>query len=101
MNDALTPPWIRAAVSFTGVMGSPTRIKQQFLEQEEDHFLKALIPRPPPHGIIQILASSDSIKTLMWGFPGGSVVKKLSQPASAEDTDSIHDLGRAYMPWSN
>ena len=32
------------------------------------------------------------------GFPGGSVVKDL--PASAGDTGSIPDPGRAYRPWS-
>ena len=33
------------------------------------------------------------------GSPGGSVVKNL--PTSAEDTGSIHDLGRSHMLWSN
>ena len=33
------------------------------------------------------------------GFPGGSVVENL--PANAGDMNSIPDLGRFHMPWSN
>ena len=42
-----------------------------------------------PHGVIQILASSDSIKKLMWGFPGGSVVKKISRPVQKTWIQSV------------
>ena len=38
-------------------------------------------------------------KKLLWGFPGGTVVKNL--PANAEDTGSSPRLGRSHMPWSN
>ena len=36
---------------------------------------------------------------LLWGFPGGSVVKNL--PANAGDTSSSPGLGRSHMPRSN
>ena len=39
------------------------------------------------------------VKTVLQGFPGGSVVK--NPPASAGDTGSIPDLGRSHMPQSN
>ena len=35
----------------------------------------------------------------MWGFPGGSVVKK--PPASVEDMGLIIGLGRLHMTQSN
>ena len=39
------------------------------------------------------------VKTVLQGFPGGSVVK--NPPASAGDTGSITDPGRSHVPWSN
>ena len=39
------------------------------------------------------------LKYITWGFPCGSVVKNL--PAKAGDKDSIPDLGRSQMVWSN
>ena len=36
-------------------------------------------------------------KVLIWGFPGGSVVKNL--PANIGDTDSNSDPGKSHMPW--
>ena len=38
-------------------------------------------------------------KEVIWGLPGGSVVKNL--PANAGDTGSVPDLGRSHMPQSN
>ena len=40
-----------------------------------------------------------SIKILLVGFPGGTVVKNPS--ANAGDTGSSPDPGRSHMPWSN
>ena len=41
------------------------------------------------------------IQQLLWGFPGGPVVKH--PPANAGDAGSIPgpDLGRSHMSWSN
>ena len=36
---------------------------------------------------------------VLWGFPGGAVVKNL--PANAGDTGSSPGLGRSHMPRSN
>ena len=38
-------------------------------------------------------------KTIMWGFPGGAVVK--NPPANAGDMGSSPGLGRSHMPRSN
>ena len=42
-----------------------------------------------------LLSLSLSLKRLVLGFPGGSVVK--NPPANAGDTGSIPDLGRSHM----
>ena len=43
---------------------------------------------------------SDQFKIgLLWGPPGGSVVK--NPPTTAGDTGSIPGLGRSHMPQSN
>ena len=36
------------------------------------------------------------VKSTLWAFPGGSVVK--APPCSAKDTGSIPSLGRSLMP---
>ena len=38
-------------------------------------------------------------ENVMWGFPGGTVVKNL--PANAGDTGSGPGPGRSHMPQSN
>ena len=38
------------------------------------------------------------LKTMSWGFPGGSVVK--NPPGNAGDTGSIPDLGRSHKQWT-
>ena len=98
VNDALPPPWILTTVGFTGVMGS-TRIKQRFLEQEEDHFSWLSFPDLPPWGNsnpCKLRQHQEAHVGLPWWFSG-----KENQPASAEDMDSIRDVARAYMLWSN
>ena len=42
---------------------------------------------------------NTGVKNMVWGFPGGAVVKNLS--ANAGDTGSSPGPGRSYMPWSN
>ena len=39
------------------------------------------------------------IKTVEWGFPGGTVVKNL--PANTGNTGASPDPGRSHMPWTN
>ena len=39
------------------------------------------------------------LKTIFWGFPGGTVVK--NPPANAGDTGSSPGPGRSHMPRSN
>ena len=46
------------------------------------------------HSILKV-----SIFSMINSSNRGSVVE--SQPANAGDTDSIPDLGRSHMPWSN
>ena len=46
-----------------------------------------------------IRLSFPELKLWILGFPSGSVVKNL--PANAGDMNSIPDLGRFHMPWSN
>ena len=61
------------------------------------------IPQILPYGYILLLrgtpptlSSSLSMKSLHWGFPGGSVIT--NPPANAGDTGLIPDLGRSHMP---
>ena len=49
--------------------------------------------------MVTIKLSFAELKLGILGFPGGSVVRNL--PASAGDMNSIPDLGRFHMPWSN
>ena len=53
--------------------------------------------RPPA---CQALAlESVEKQSILWGFPGGAVVK--NPPANAGDTGSDPDPGRFHMLWSN
>ena len=53
-----------------------------------------------PHFAVTNYASLVSgLKTLIQGFPDGSVVKNL--PANAGDMDSTSDQGRSHMPQGN
>ena len=38
-------------------------------------------------------------KLVVWGFPGGSVLK--NPPANAGEMGSIPDLGRSHVPWNH
>ena len=50
-------------------------------------------------GTVQLEAHQFSIRGLIEGFPGGTVVK--NPPAGAGDMGSSLGLGRSHMPRSN
>ena len=55
---------------------------------------------PCPHFAVTNYASlASGLKTLIQGFPDGSVVKNL--PANTGDMDSTSDQGRSHMPQGN
>ena len=48
---------------------------------------------------LKILNKCEVLKKLLWGFPGGAVVK--NPPANAGDMGSSPGLGRSHMPRNN
>ena len=49
--------------------------------------------------INELTVITNTLKSSNRGLAGSSVVK--NPPTKVGDTDSVSDLGRSYMPWSN
>ena len=49
--------------------------------------------------INELTVITNTLKSNNRGLAGSSVVK--NPPTNVGDTDSVSDLGRSYMPWSN
>ena len=63
------------------------------------HYPEILQSVVPTNMDIFLCDRNTTIKTDMWGFPGGAVVK--NPPANAGDMGSSPDLGRSHMLQSN